>query len=81
MEREHFITFLSCMSDVTTKIASNEESFKKIKSNLDTMIQTIPKLDTKLANQKEIYFIQQKDINKYISDIASHGQNNKVIHF
>eukprot|EP00957_Ditylum_brightwellii_P017877 1346202-Ditylum_brightwellii.AAC.1 len=68
------------MSKLSTTVFSNEESLQKVESSLDVVTQTVSKCDTKLTMQKEIYSIQQNDINKCILDIASHGQNNTVIH-
>eukprot|EP00957_Ditylum_brightwellii_P179154 13648753-Ditylum_brightwellii.AAC.1 len=68
-EREQIITFSFCMADVTTKIKSIEEALEKIMSNLHTVTQTDSKFETKLTTQKEINPTQQKEINRYISDI------------
>eukprot|EP00957_Ditylum_brightwellii_P176174 13414468-Ditylum_brightwellii.AAC.1 len=72
--------FNSCISILSSTVFSNEESLKKIKSNLNIMTQTISKFKHKLVMKKEIYSTHLKDINSCISTIASHDQNNKVIY-
>eukprot|EP00957_Ditylum_brightwellii_P126276 9627248-Ditylum_brightwellii.AAC.1 len=72
--------FNSCLSTFSSTVFSNEESLKKIESNLNIMTQTVSKFNHKLVIQKEIYSTNQKDISSCISTIASHDQNNKVIH-
>eukprot|EP00957_Ditylum_brightwellii_P072012 5473436-Ditylum_brightwellii.AAC.1 len=72
--------FNSCLSSISSTVFSNEESLKKIESNLNTVTQTIPKFKHKLVMQKEIYSTHRKDINSCILTIFSHDQNNKVIH-
>eukprot|EP00957_Ditylum_brightwellii_P085819 6527800-Ditylum_brightwellii.AAC.1 len=47
--------FNSCLSTLSSTVFSNEESSKKIKFNLNIVIQTISKFKTRLNTQKEIY--------------------------
>eukprot|EP00957_Ditylum_brightwellii_P135498 10330841-Ditylum_brightwellii.AAC.1 len=51
MERGQCTLFSSCMENVTTKIESNEESLQKIESDLNTVTQTIYKLDPQLNKE------------------------------
>eukprot|EP00957_Ditylum_brightwellii_P208859 15359277-Ditylum_brightwellii.AAC.1 len=74
LKEEEIMPIAEYISKISTMVYTNEESLQKIKSNLDVVTQTVSKLDTKLTMQKEIYSIQQKDINICISDIASHNQ-------
>eukprot|EP00957_Ditylum_brightwellii_P024706 1866540-Ditylum_brightwellii.AAC.1 len=79
LKEEEIMPIADFTAKVSTIVFSNEESLQKVKSNLDVMTQNISKLETRLTIQKEIYSTQQKDINRCVSDIASHDQNNKVI--
>eukprot|EP00957_Ditylum_brightwellii_P120417 9187939-Ditylum_brightwellii.AAC.1 len=72
--------FNNCLSTLSSTVFSNEESLKKTELKLDDVTQNISKLKTKLVTQKEIYFSQQKDINRCILTISSFDQNNRVIH-
>eukprot|EP00957_Ditylum_brightwellii_P057260 4339326-Ditylum_brightwellii.AAC.1 len=71
--------FTGYISQLSTKIISNTESLKKVKCNLNTVTQTVSKLDYQLNKEQEIYIDQQKAINNCITEAESHVQNNKVI--
>eukprot|EP00957_Ditylum_brightwellii_P125617 9574706-Ditylum_brightwellii.AAC.1 len=47
--------FISCLSTLSSTVFPNEDSLKKIKSNINIVTQTVSKLEHKLAMQKEIY--------------------------
>eukprot|EP00957_Ditylum_brightwellii_P186733 14219054-Ditylum_brightwellii.AAC.1 len=51
-------TFAGYISERSSKVISNKESWQKVKSNLNTVTQTASKLDHKLVMQKEIYSTQ-----------------------
>eukprot|EP00957_Ditylum_brightwellii_P032777 2484719-Ditylum_brightwellii.AAC.1 len=77
LKEEETMPLADFMTKISTTVISNEESLQKVKSNLDVATQNISKLETRLNTQKGIYSTQHKDINRCISDIASHDQNNK----
>eukprot|EP00957_Ditylum_brightwellii_P104518 7963708-Ditylum_brightwellii.AAC.1 len=81
LQEEKILPITEYITKISSTVLSNEESLQKIRYNLNTLTQTISKLDTKQIMQKEINSAQQKDINKCTSGIASHDQNNKAISF
>eukprot|EP00957_Ditylum_brightwellii_P208566 15358060-Ditylum_brightwellii.AAC.1 len=79
MQREQFTTFSSCIADVTSQLASNEESSQKIESNLNTESHNNSKFDYHLNKEEEIYDDQQTDIKQCITEVERHFQNNNFI--
>eukprot|EP00957_Ditylum_brightwellii_P114198 8706601-Ditylum_brightwellii.AAC.1 len=55
--------FNGYISKLSTKVISNKESLKKVEFNLNTVTQTISKLDHQLNKEQDIYIEQQKAIN------------------
>eukprot|EP00957_Ditylum_brightwellii_P113727 8670947-Ditylum_brightwellii.AAC.1 len=61
-QQKHLDFFNSCLSTLSSTVVLNEESLKKLESNLNIMTQTVSKFEHKLVMQKEIYSTHQKDI-------------------
>eukprot|EP00957_Ditylum_brightwellii_P119221 9094938-Ditylum_brightwellii.AAC.1 len=58
---------------------SNEASLQKVESDLNSVTQTVSKLDHQLNKEQEIYIEQQKAIKRCITTTESHVQNNHAI--
>eukprot|EP00957_Ditylum_brightwellii_P033351 2526481-Ditylum_brightwellii.AAC.1 len=54
--------FAGYISELSSKVISNTESWQKVESNLNAVTQTVTKLDHKIVMQKEIYSTQEKAI-------------------
>eukprot|EP00957_Ditylum_brightwellii_P158331 12052081-Ditylum_brightwellii.AAC.1 len=76
LKEEEIMPLSDYMMKISNTVFNQAETLQKVECNLDVATQNISKLDTRLS-QKEIYTVQQKDINRCIFDIANLDQNNK----
>eukprot|EP00957_Ditylum_brightwellii_P163822 12471495-Ditylum_brightwellii.AAC.1 len=79
LREEKIMPIQDFMMKVSTTTYSNKASLTKIKSNLNSVTQTVSKHDHQLNKEQEIYIEQQKAINNCITKAESHVQNNNVI--
>eukprot|EP00957_Ditylum_brightwellii_P122754 9361076-Ditylum_brightwellii.AAC.1 len=54
--------FNGYISKISTKVISNTESLKKVKSNLNTMSQNVSKLDHQLNKERDITIFRNKKL-------------------
>eukprot|EP00957_Ditylum_brightwellii_P187203 14257492-Ditylum_brightwellii.AAC.1 len=79
LKEEEIMSITEFMMEISVNTYSNEVSLKKIKSNLNSVTQTVSKLDHRLYKEQESYIEEQKAINTCITEAESHVQNNKAI--